>query len=59
MLPEQKYAVTVAHPEHQSELHLTNERLLDCRCYFTKCLIIPVLFVLEMFTPLKKIILSL
>ena len=26
MLPEQKYA-TVAHPEQQSELHLTNEKI--------------------------------
>ena len=33
---------------------LLMRRLLDCCCYFTKCFIIPLLFVLEMFTPLKK-----
>lgn len=27
MLPEQKYAVTVAHLEQQCELHLTNEKI--------------------------------
>lgn len=27
MLPEQKYTVTVAYLEQQSELHLTNEKI--------------------------------